>query len=600
MRRAILLAGGLRKLRLNLMAWFRFRRFSRRLLLLLVGLMALVQLAVFTAISTANHSNAVAHIEENLRTGARLFENALDERIEFLMGSAALMSGDSAIKSLLIRNPDPQTLRSILLSYTERVKARTIGLFSPEGALLGSTNDLLGVAQAQPFQALIEKASDSETETASGFAYLADQLHVLVVVPLYAPKPDVAAWFGIAYPIDAAFAQAIRDLTRLDVTFSSNPGEGSPRVLSSTLGKEDAVAVAREPESNPEVRKNGTIVALGGEPYVTRYAPLPLLNGLPARLALQRSLNAELEPARALQRVVMLISVGALIAASLASLLLARSVSQPLQALAAHTRQVAAGNYTTQIQLDRVDEFGALASAFNHMTAGLAERDRVRSLLGKVVSPEIATQLLKSDLTLGGEEREVTILFCDLRNFTGLSEGLSPTDLLALLNRYLDRMSIIIERNGGVIDKYIGDAIMALFGAPMPSSHAAQQALETACEMARELEKLNHDLASEGSSTLAFGIGINTARVIAGNMGSKTRLNYTVIGDGVNLAARLEALTRDPQYATPIIFSESTLRAIPHPPPVRELGRVNVKGKTQPVTIYTLADPPSACLPPPQ
>lgn len=582
------------------MVWFRFRRFSRRLLLLLVGLMALVQLAVFTAISTANHRNAVAHIEENLRTGARLYQNGLDERIEFLKGSAALMSGDSAIKSLLIRNPDPQTLRSILLSYTERVKARTIGLFSPEGALLGSTNDLLGVAQAQPFQALIEKASDSETETASGFACLADQLHVLVVVPLYAPKPDVAAWFGIAYPIDAAFAQAIRDLTRLDVTFSSNPGEGSPRVLSSTLGKEDALAVAREPESNPEARKNGTIVTLRDEPYVTRYAPLPLLNGLPARLALQRSLNAELEPARALQRVVMLISVGALIAASLASLLLARSVSQPLQALAAHTRHVASGDYTAQIQLDRVDEFGALANAFNHMTAGLAERDRVRSLLGKVVSPEIATQLLKSDLTLGGEEREVTILFCDLRNFTGLSESLSPTDLLALLNRYLDRMSIIIERNGGVIDKYIGDAIMALFGAPMPSSHAAQQALEAACEMARELEKLNHDLASEGSTTLAFGIGINTARVIAGNMGSKTRLNYTVIGDGVNLAARLEALTRDPQYATPIIFSESTLQAIPHPPPVRELGRVNVKGKTQPVTIYTLADPPSAYPSPPQ
>ncbi|HRP06043.1 MAG TPA: cache domain-containing protein, partial [Opitutaceae bacterium] len=177
------------------MAWFRFRRFSRRLLLLLVGLMALVQLAVFTAISTANHRNAVAHIEENLRTGARLFQNALDERIEFLKGSAALMSGDSAIKSLLIRNPDSQTLRSVLLSYTERVKARTIGLFSPEGALLGSTNDLLGVAQAQPFQALIEKAAASDTETANGFAYLADQLHVLVVVPLYAPKPDVAAWF---------------------------------------------------------------------------------------------------------------------------------------------------------------------------------------------------------------------------------------------------------------------------------------------------------------------------------------------------------------------------------------------------------------------
>ncbi len=564
---------------------------------LLVGLMALVQAAVFIAISTANHRNAVAQIGENLRTGARLFRNALDERIEFLKGGAALMSGDSAIKSLLIRNPDPKTLRSVLMSYTERVNARTIGLFSPDGELLGSTNDLLGAPQAAPFRTLIERAAASETETASGFSYLADQLQVLVVVPLYAPRPDVAAWFGLAYPIDAAFAQSIQDLTRLEVTFSSNPGEASPRVLTTTLNAEAARSLAREPVFSSAAQDSGAVVTLAGEPYVTLYQGLALLNDKPARLALQRSLVAELEPARALQRVVLLISVGALIAASLAALFLSRSVSQPLQALAAHTRKVTAGDYTAQMRLDRIDEFGALAEAFNHMTTGLAERDRVRNLLGKVVSPEIATELLKSDLTLGGEEREVTILFCDLRNFTGLSESLAPADLLALLNRYLDCMSVIIERNGGVIDKYIGDAIMALFGAPMVADDAARRALETACEMARELERLNHDLAADGSPVLSFGIGINTARVIAGNMGSKTRLNYTVIGDGVNLASRLESLTRDPQYATPIIFSEATLRSIPHPPPVRELGLAGVKGKSQPVRIYTLSDPATAYLP---
>lgn len=103
------------------------------------------------------------------------------------------------------------------------------------------------------------------------------------------------------------------------------------------------------------------------------------------------------------------------------------------------------------------------------MSAGLADRDRVRDLLGKVVSPEIASQLLRSEAALGGEEREVTILFCDLRNFTGLSEKLPPQEVLALLNRYLDRMSAIIEAHQGVIDKYIGDAIMALFGAPSPT-----------------------------------------------------------------------------------------------------------------------------------
>ena len=222
------------------------------------------------------------------------------------------------------------------------------------------------------------------------------------------------------------------------------------------------------------------------------------------------------------------------------------------------------------------------------MTAGLAERDRVRNLLGKVVSPEIAAQLLQSDLKLGGEEREVTILFCDLRNFTSFSEKMTPADVLSLLNRYLDRMSTIIEKHGGVIDKYIGDAIMALFGAPVADPAAASHAVAAAREMAQALNVLNRELAAEGRPALAFGIGINTARVVAGNMGSKTRLNYTVIGDGVNLASRLEGLTKDPAYGTPIIISEATLRALQDPPPARELGQVTVKGKAEAVKIFAL------------
>jgi len=267
---------------------------------------------------------------------------------------------------------------------------------------------------------------------------------------------------------------------------------------------------------------------------------------------------------------------------------IARGVSQPVRQLAEHTRHVATGDYTRRIDLPREDELGQLATAFNQMTAGLAERDRVRDLLGKVVSPEIATQLLHSDLQLGGEEREVTILFCDLRDFTGLSERMAPADVLTLLNRYLDRMSAIIERHGGVIDKYIGDAIMALFGAPVADPAAASKAVAAAREMAQALHTFNRELAAEGRPALAFGIGINTARVVAGNMGSSTRLNYTVIGDGVNLASRLEALTKNPAYDTPIIVSEATLRAMQDPPSSRVLGEVTVKGKAEPVKIFAL------------
>jgi adenylate cyclase len=235
------------------------------------------------------------------------------------------------------------------------------------------------------------------------------------------------------------------------------------------------------------------------------------------------------------------------------------------------------------VAVDRVDEIGELATAFNHMTQGLAERDQVRDLLGKVVDPAVAEELLSKDLKLGGEEREVSVLFADIRGFTALSERQHPSDLLDLLNRYLSCMTEVIEGEGGVIDKYIGDAIMALFGAPLAHGDDAQRAVRAALAMGHELVRLNRELTAQGLPAIATGIGINTGLVVAGNMGSTHRLNYSVIGDGVNLASRIEGLTRF--YGVPLIISESAAAAAPEFI-YRELDRVRVKGKLEPVRIF--------------
>ena len=567
---------------------FRFRHFSTQLLLLLAGLFAIVQVSVYLLVSRANESNAREHIAQNLEIGARIFRQTIDDRISYLAGSAKVMSADYAFKQMLMESPDKNTVRSILLSYSERLRnAPIITFYSLEGDLLGKTDDQLTEENNRPFRHLIDRAAESDNEQASAFAYLNGKLHVLVVVPLYAPFPTVTGWFGLAFPIDKAFAQTLKETTRLDVTFSSAPRGAAPRVLATTLNDSMADMIAQHGTA-PSLDRTQTIT-LDREPFVTLFQPLPLLNDEPARVALQRSLTEELAPAQALKRVVLQISAAALFVATLLAFGIARGVSRPMQQLAAHTKLVAAGDYTQRIVLPREDELGQLATAFNQMTAGLAERDRVRNLLGMVVSPEIATQLLHSDLKLGGEEREVTILFCDLRDFTSFSEKMPPTEVLALLNRYLDRMSTIIEQHGGVIDKFIGDAIMALFGAPVAVPDAANRAVTAAREMARALEILNAELRAEGKPALVFGIGINTARVVAGNMGSKTRLNYTVIGDGVNLASRLEGLTKEPAYGTPIIVSEATLAAMTPRPTARELGEVRVKGKADAVRIFALS-----------
>jgi adenylate cyclase len=575
----------------------KFRRFRTRLVCLLLGLVAVMLGAVYLLISSANERNAIEHIDENLEVGARLFQQNLAERIDYLSGSAKVMSNDYQIRKLIMQDPlDRETLRSNLDSYADRLRFNAkaqppvITLFSPECEILALSyrDQRLGQDNLGPFQYLIRLAADADMEKASGYSYLGGKLHVLVVVPLYAPYPNIAGWFGLAYPIDQAFAESIKNTTLLELTFASNAAEPDHRILSSTLPPRMGHEILALRPTGIMAAGTSQIVTLQGEPYVTLFQPLDLLGEAPAIVVLQRSLRTELAPAQALEKTVLGISLAALAAAALAAVWIARGVSQPLLQLAAHTKVVATGDYTKPIKLPRADEFGQLATAFNQMTAGLAERDRVRDLLGKVVSPEIATQLLRSDLQLGGEEREVTILFCDLRNFTGMSEQMNPIDVLSLLNRYLDRMSTIIERHGGVIDKYIGDAIMALFGAPVSDPAAPGKAIAAAREMARALQGLNRELAAEGRPALAFGIGINTARVVAGNMGSRTRLNYTVIGDGVNLASRLESLTKDPNYDTPIIISEATLRALPNPPPVRELGEVQVKGKAAAVKIYAL------------
>ncbi len=225
------------------------------------------------------------------------------------------------------------------------------------------------------------------------------------------------------------------------------------------------------------------------------------------------------------------------------------------------------------------DEIGLLAGAFNHMSEGLAERDQVRDLLGKVVSPAVAAELLRKDVTLGGEEREVTILFSDLRSFTSMCEARSAQEMLGVLNHYFTRMSAIVEAHRGVVDKYVGDAMMALFGAPLAGPDDADRAMETALEMSEALDELNREWQAQGRHALNFGIGINTDVVVAGNMGSQTRLNYTVIGDGVNLASRLEALTKTPEYGTRIIVSHSTLEKAKGRYRTRRLGEVAVKGK---------------------
>ncbi|MCX7816804.1 MAG: adenylate/guanylate cyclase domain-containing protein [Syntrophales bacterium] len=216
------------------------------------------------------------------------------------------------------------------------------------------------------------------------------------------------------------------------------------------------------------------------------------------------------------------------------------------------------------------------------------EKKRIRSAFQYYLTPAVINEILQdpSKLKLGGDKKELTVMFSDVRGFTTISESLSPEDLVSLLNEYLSEMTRIVFKYDGLLDKYIGDAIMAVFGAPIDQHDHALRACKTALDMMEKLKALQDKWEQEGRPRLDIGIGINSGDMVVGNMGSDIRFDYTVMGDNVNLASRLEGINKE--YGTHIVISEYTYERVKDHMFCRELDAVRVKGKKMPVKIYEL------------
>lgn len=262
------------------------------------------------------------------------------------------------------------------------------------------------------------------------------------------------------------------------------------------------------------------------------------------------------------------------------------TITWPIKQLVSVAHRISEGDFNVHLKPKGRDEVAALSYAFNDMAKGLEERDRVKETFNKFHNKEIAEKLLSGEVKLGGERREATIFFSDVRGFTGMSETMEPEQVVEMLNEYMTRMVSVVLKNNGIVDKYVGDAIMALWGVPLGGENDTCNAVRACIEMRQELAKLNELRISRGQPPLKIGMGVNTGQVIAGNIGSNEKMEYTVIGDSVNLASRIESMTKE--YGTDCLISKSIHDKVKDRFIFETCAAARVKGKTEAIEIFQL------------
>lgn len=277
--------------------------------------------------------------------------------------------------------------------------------------------------------------------------------------------------------------------------------------------------------------------------------------------------------------------------AILAIYFFANGISRPVISLTDAAEQIEQGNYNVNLRATTNDEIGLLTNSFVKMGRGLAERERLRETFGRFVNKEIAEKAARGELKLGGERKHATIFFADIRSFTAISESLSPEQVVEFLNAYMTRMVDCIQATGGVVDKFIGDAIMGIWGVPISKGSEAadaEQALKAMLLMRKSLIEFNKDRGTKDKPIIKIGCGVNTGPCIAGQIGSEKRMEYTVIGDSVNTASRIEALNKP--FGTDILISENTYKLVGEKLIVEPMAPIHVKGKEDALQIYAVVN----------
>ncbi|HEY3099566.1 MAG TPA: adenylate/guanylate cyclase domain-containing protein [Methylomirabilota bacterium] len=352
-----------------------------------------------------------------------------------------------------------------------------------------------------------------------------------------------------------------------------------------TVAPEAADAVAWTFEDGV-ARYTGIYRTRGGV-RISAFAPIPdARGGTAAVLQVDYPVDFYFDRLRELDTTIAIGSLAGVVLSIILAVVFARRLTRPIVALTTAADRVAAGDLSQALAVRSRDEVGQLTRAFNAMVDGLRQREVIRNAFGRYVSPEVAKAVLESPggLALGGRKREITVLMSDLRGYTRFAEHGDPAGVMEVLNDYLGRMADIVIAHGGTINEFIGDAIFAVYGAPIEHPDHAERAAATALAMQRALDAFNEANLARGRPRFEMGIGLNTGEAVVGNIGSEQRTKYAVVGAAVNLAGRVEGCTVGGQ----ILLTESTLRYLGPLADVAPPVHVELKGLDGPVALYEL------------
>ncbi len=406
-------------------------------------------------------------------------------------------------------------------------------------------------------------------------SHVGSVLYEILVAPII-DKYDTGDYLGVlvfGIPVDEQTNQAadIRGgLYLRQQLFVSGLSEKARDQLESHLHESTVTGYA------PEKR-----IDLEGTPYSLDFRKIPLPSRFPTVYQVTLlPLNDLFQLRAGVRRVVGTFSALGMALAIGLSVVVSGQLTKRISALVAVVKDVQRGDYTTRAKVEGSDEITVLTHNVNEMTAGLALKEKYRSVLDKVTDKDVAEAILQGKLELGGENLTATVMFCDIRGFTSLTADMPPGQVIEMLNEHMTALTGVIYRHKGVVDKFIGDAIMVLFGAPKSYGNDALNACRAATEILEERARLNQT----SKYFIRIGIGLATGEVVAGKMGSHDRLNYTVLGKNVNLAARL-CSSAGPME---ILVCPETRRQVGDEFILVHKGELTLKGFPEPVTAYLL------------